>query len=155
MRLCIYTATRGVFLVPISWYQRVELKQTTEPYRRYIQFNIAFVFWLKVSLDVLQLRNFLSVNLVPLKMKIICFWFKTMKNDWVWRKVFHRFITILSVSVDILRAFFFSTSINIRGALRQVLKLLHQRTKDTLTTLQYGICTYLFLITLCKMPRGL
>ena len=25
-----------------------------------------------------------------------------MKNDWVWRKVFERFVTILTVSVDII-----------------------------------------------------
>ena len=41
------------------------------------------------------------------KMKVICFWFQTMKNDWVWRKVFERFITILDVSVDIIQVLFF------------------------------------------------
>ena len=40
------------------------------------------------------------------------FWFQTMENDWVWRKFFERFITILNVSVDIVGVFF-STSINI------------------------------------------
>ena len=41
------------------------------------------------------------------KMKIICFWFQTMKSDWVWRKVFERCMTILNVSVDIIQALFF------------------------------------------------
>ena len=41
------------------------------------------------------------------KMKIICFWFQTMKSDWVSRKVFERCITILNVSVDIIQALFF------------------------------------------------
>ena len=30
-----------------------------------------------------------------------------MKNDWVWRKVFERFVTILNVWVDIIRVLFF------------------------------------------------
>ena len=30
------------------------------------------------------------------------FWFETMKIDWIWRKVFERFVTILTVSVDII-----------------------------------------------------
>ena len=41
------------------------------------------------------------------KMKVICFWFQTMKNDWVWRKVFERFITILNVCVIIIQVLFF------------------------------------------------
>ena len=41
------------------------------------------------------------------KMKIICFLFQTMKSDWVWRKVFERFATILNVSADIIQVFFF------------------------------------------------
>ena len=41
------------------------------------------------------------------KAKSICFWFQTMKNDWVWRKVFERFVTILNVWVDIIRVLFF------------------------------------------------
>ena len=30
-----------------------------------------------------------------------------MKNDWIWRKVFDRFVTILNIWVDIIRALFF------------------------------------------------
>ena len=30
-----------------------------------------------------------------------------MKNDWVWRKVFERFITIINVSVNIIQVLFF------------------------------------------------
>ena len=41
------------------------------------------------------------------KMKIICFWFQTMKKDWLRRKVFERFITILNVSVDIIQVLLF------------------------------------------------
>ena len=40
-------------------------------------------------------------------MKIICFWFQTIRNDWVWRKVFERFITIANISVDIIQVLFF------------------------------------------------
>ena len=36
-----------------------------------------------------------------LKTKIICFWFEAMKIDWIWRKGFERFATILTVSVAI------------------------------------------------------
>ena len=35
------------------------------------------------------------------------FWFETMKIDWIWRKVFERFVTILTASVDIVGAFSF------------------------------------------------
>ena len=44
------------------------------------------------------------------EMKIISFWFQTMNNDWVWRKVFERCITILNVSVDIIQVLFFQVS---------------------------------------------
>ena len=54
-----------------------------------------------------ELCNFLSLYPFPKKTKILCFWFQTMKNDWVWRKVFERFITILNISVDIIRVLFF------------------------------------------------
>ena len=55
--------------------------------------------------EVKQLPN-LPLNLVPQNMEIICFWFQTMKNDWVWRKYFERFITILNVSIDIIGVLF-------------------------------------------------
>ena len=59
-----------------------------------------------------ELTSFLSILFLLKRKKFIGFWFQTMKNDWVWRKVFERFITIPSVSVN----FIFSTGINIREA---------------------------------------
>ena len=70
-----------------------------------MEFDIAFVSWVKVLLDLLKLSNFPSLDLVPKKAKI-SFSFQAMKNDWVWRKVFERFITILNVSVDIIQVLF-------------------------------------------------
>ena len=78
----------------------------TECYRRYVDFHIAFVSWVKVLLDPLKLSNFLSFDPVFPKTKSICFWFQTMENDWVWRKFFERFITILIVLVDIAGVLF-------------------------------------------------
>ena len=54
-----------------------------------------------------KLSNFLSFDPVFSKTKIICFWFQTMKNDWVWRKVFERYIFSLSVLVGIVGVLFF------------------------------------------------
>ena len=72
---------------------------------------IWYSFWILgtslVLLDFLKLSNFLSLDLVFPKAKMIYFWFQTMKNDWVWRKFFERYITILSVSVDIIPVLFF------------------------------------------------
>ena len=104
--------------LPIHWHPRVLLganklvsehwtKRITEGYRGYMEFDIAFVSWVKVLLDLFKLSKFLSLDPVFPKKKIIYFWFKTMKNDWVWRKCFERYITILSVSVDIIGALFF------------------------------------------------
>ena len=84
-----------------------------------MSFDVAFVPWEKVLLDILKLSNLLSFDPVPLKTEIICIWFETMKNDWVWRKVFERLITILNVSVDIIGAFF-TASTNIREASTEV-----------------------------------
>ena len=84
-----------------------------------MSFDVAFVHWEKVLLDILKLSNLLSFDPVPLKTEIICIWFETMKNDWVWRKVFERLITILNVSVDIIGAFF-TASTNIREASTEV-----------------------------------
>ena len=95
-------------LVPISWYQRIEQREITEGYRGYMEFDIAFVSWVKVLLDLLKLSNFLSLDPVFPKTKIIYFWFQTMKNDWVLRRFFERYITILSVSVDVKGDFFFN-----------------------------------------------
>ena len=66
-----------------------------------------------VLLDFLKLSNFLSLDPVFSKTKIIYFWFQTMKNDWVWRRFFERYIIILSASVSITGVLFFSISITI------------------------------------------
>ena len=85
---------------------RIKQRQITEGYRGYMEFDIAFVSWVKVLLDLLKLSNFPSLDPVPKKAKI-CFSFQAMKNDWVWRKVFERFITIINVSVNIIQVLFF------------------------------------------------
>ena len=71
-----------------------------------MQFDMAFVSWLKVLLDVLKLSNFLSLDPVPAQTKIICCWFQALKNDWVWRKYFEECFAILNVSVDIIEDLF-------------------------------------------------
>ena len=91
----------------ISWYQRMEQREITEGYRGYMEFDIAFVSWVKVLLDLLKLSNFLCIDPIFPKTKIICFWLQTMKNDWVWRKVFERYVLILRVLVDIVGVLFF------------------------------------------------
>ena len=53
-----------------------------------------------------EVKQLLFLDSVFPKRKIICLWFQTMKNDWVCRKVFERFITILNVSVDIIQVLF-------------------------------------------------
>ena len=58
-------------------------------------------------LDLLKLSNFLSLDPVFPKTKIIYFWLQTMKNYSVWRKVFERYIFILSVLADIVGVLFF------------------------------------------------
>ena len=94
-------------LVLISWYQRMEQREITNGYRGYMEFHIAFVSWVKVLLDLLKLSNFLCLDLLFPKTKIVCFWLQTIKNDWVWRKVFERYIFILSVLADIVGVLFF------------------------------------------------
>ena len=54
-----------------------------------------------------EVKQLLFPDPVFPKMKIICFWFQAMRNDWVWRKVFEKFITIVNVSVDIIQVLFF------------------------------------------------
>ena len=66
----------------------------------------SFLCWVKVLLDLLNFSNFLSLDSIPPKIKIISFWFETVKNDRVWRNGFQRFITILNVSVNIKGGFF-------------------------------------------------
>ena len=66
-----------------------------------------------------------------------------MKNDWVWRKVFERFVTILNVWVDILRVFFQLVSVikkldsKFAGFLTEELKILNNN------LIQY---VYLFIL---------
>ena len=74
--------------------------------RRSMKFDIAFVSWWNVFLDLLKLSNFLSLYPLTPKTKIICFWFQNMKHDWIWRNVFERFITILNVSVNLIGVLF-------------------------------------------------
>ena len=61
----------------------------------------------KSSARPFEVNKLLFPDPVFPKMKIICFWFQMMKNDWVWRKVFERFITIINVSVNIIQVLFF------------------------------------------------
>ena len=72
-----------------------------------MEFDLAFVSWVKVLLDLLKLSNFLSLYSFFPKTKIICFLFQAIKNDLVLRRFFERYITVLSVSVDIKGDFFF------------------------------------------------
>ena len=46
-----------------------------------MELDIAFVSWVKGLLDLLKLRNFVSLYPVARKTKIICFLFQIMKND--------------------------------------------------------------------------
>ena len=64
--------------MPLSWYQRIEQREITEGYRGYMEFDIAFVSWVKDLLDLLKLGNFPSLDSVPKKAKIICFF---ISND--------------------------------------------------------------------------
>ena len=67
--------------MPINWYQKIEQREITVGYRGYIEFDIAFESWVKVLPDLLKLSNFLSLDPVFSKTKIISFLFQTMKND--------------------------------------------------------------------------
>ena len=69
-------------------------------------YGILYSFFIlgKRFLDVLKLGSFLSFYPVAPKMKIICFWFGTIKNDWSWRK---SYITVLGVLVDIIGVLFY------------------------------------------------
>ena len=73
----------------------------------------------------LKWSNFLSIDPVPPKTKIICFSFQTMKNDSVWRKVFQRYITIPNLSVNIIGVLFFN--------LISIVKKLHWKFKSFFT----------------------
>ena len=94
-------------LVSEYWTYRNYRRQITEGYRGCMGFDIAFVSRVNILLEVLKLSNFLCLDPVFPKTKIVCFWFQTMKNDWVWRKVFERHMFVLSVLVDIVGVLFF------------------------------------------------
>ena len=93
-------------MVPISWYQRIEQREITEGYTRCMQFDTTFLSWLKVLLHLTNLSNILSLDHVTPRITIVCFWFQTLKNDGVYRKVFERCIAILNVLVYITEDFF-------------------------------------------------
>ena len=76
-----FTAAQRFLLEPTSWYGTDERREITEGYRGYMPFDIAFLSWVKVLLDLLSLSNFLSQEPVLKKMKFICFLFQTVKND--------------------------------------------------------------------------
>ena len=93
-------------MVPISWYQRIEQREITEGYTGCMQFDTAFLSWLKVLLHLTNLSNILSLDHVTPRITIVCFWFQTLKIDGVYRKVFERCIAILNVLVYITEDFF-------------------------------------------------
>ena len=109
--LCKNTVTQRFLMAPKSWFQRIERREITEGYRGYMQFDMPLVSLENVLLDLFNLSNFLSLDPVRPKTNIICFWFQTVQNDWLWRKVFESFITILNVSADIIDLFFQLVSI--------------------------------------------
>ena len=86
----------------------IERREITEGYKRYTELDIAFASRGKILFDLLNLSNIVRLHLVRLKIKNICFWSQTVKNDWVWRKDFARFDTILNISVDIKGDVFFN-----------------------------------------------
>ena len=111
---------------------------------------IWYSFWILgaslVLLDFLKFSNFLSLDPVFPKTKIIYFWFQTMKNDWVLRRFFERYITILSVSANIIEVLFFQ--------LVSLFEKLEAKFESFFiiknTLIQWW--TYLFLINLCNVP---
>ena len=98
--------------------------------------------WVKVLLDLLKLSDFLSLNPVFPKRKIICFLFQTMKNYWVWRKFFEKFITILNVWPVILRVSFFQL-VSIGSFFTEELKILNK-----------NLMQYLYLFILIQGSHG-
>ena len=81
-----------------------------------------------------EISNFFSLDQGLLKTKIICFWFETMKIDWIWGKGFERFVTILTVSVDVIGVLSFQL-VSILGKLVCKFKFVNWRIKNTLTAL--------------------
>ena len=124
--------------------------------RRVLQkiYEIWYTFWILATslvwLDFFKWSNFLSFDSVFHKTKIIYFWFQTKKNDWVWRKFFERYITILSVSVSIigvsfsqLVSLFETVDSMFESFLTDLLKILN-------TLIRWRTC--LFIITLWNVP---
>ena len=70
-------------------------------------------------------KQLLFPDLVSPKTKIICFWFQTMKNDWIWRQVFERFITILNLFVNSTHVLFFQVL--------SIFEKLHSKFKSSFT----------------------
>ena len=70
---------------------------------------------MKGLLDLLNISNFFLLDHGLLKTKIICFLFETIKNDLISRKVFERFVTILTLSVNIIGVCLFSYSQYLRN----------------------------------------
>ena len=70
-------------------------------------------------------KQLLFPDLVSPKTKIICFWFQTMKNDWIWRQVFERFITIRNIFVNIIHVLFFQVL--------SIFEKLHSKFKSSFT----------------------
>ena len=96
-------------------------------------------------LDLFKLSDFLSLNPVFPKRKIICFLFQTMKNYWVWRKIFEKFITILNVWAvlnSIIRVSFFQL-VSIGSFFIEELKILNK-----------NLIQYLYLFILIQSSHG-
>ena len=70
-------------------------------------------------------KQLLFPDPVSPKTKIICFWFQTMKNDWIWRQVFERFITIRNIFVNIIHVLFFQVL--------SIFEKLHSKFKSSFT----------------------
>ena len=67
---------QGFFLGPISCYQKIEQREITKGYRGYMEFDIAFVSWVKVLLDLLKVSKLLSFDPVFSMTKSFVFDFK-------------------------------------------------------------------------------
>ena len=70
-------------------------------------------------------KQLLFPDPVSPKTKIICFWFQTMKNPWIWRQVFERFITIRNIFVNIIHVLFFQVL--------SIFEKLHSKFKSSFT----------------------
>ena len=70
-------------------------------------------------------KQLLFPDPVSPKTKIICFWFQTMKNDWIWRQVFERFITIRNIFVNSTHVLFFQVL--------SIFEKLHSKFKSSFT----------------------